>query len=79
MCKPQLNLTSLPHVCADCVHAFEPEVQISDVVVGLLGKCFSYLNRTTQPEVIAAKASLAAAQEAGREMLARLLDPSMAN
>lgn len=54
----------------------DPGVQISDVVVGLLGKCFGYLIRTEQPELLAARAGLSPAQRASLEKLAKLLDRS---
>jgi hypothetical protein len=54
----------------------DPGVQISDVVVGLLGKCFGYLIRTEQAELLAARAGLSPAQRASLDKLARLLDRS---
>jgi Protein of unknown function (DUF3800) len=54
----------------------DPGVQISDVVVGLLGKWFGYLIRTEQPELLAARAGLSPAQRASLHKLARLLDRS---
>lgn len=54
----------------------EPGVQISDVVVGLLGKCFSYLNRTGQEELLTTRAGLSPTQRASLDTLAKLLDRS---
>ena len=54
----------------------DPGVQISDVVVGLIGKCFGYLIRTEQPELLAARAGFSPAQRASLDKLARLLDRS---
>jgi hypothetical protein len=54
----------------------EPGVQISDVVVGLLGKCFSYLNRTGQGELLATRACLSPVQRASLDTFATLLDKS---
>jgi hypothetical protein len=54
----------------------EPGVQISDVVVGLLGKCFSYLSRTGPQELLATRASLSPVQRASLDKFATLLDRS---
>jgi len=54
----------------------EPGVQISDVVIGLLGKCFSYLNKTGQEDLLRARACLSPVQRASLEALATLLDRS---
>lgn len=54
----------------------DPGVQVSDVVVGLLGKCFGYLIRTEQPELLAARAGLSPTQQENLHKLAKLLDRS---
>jgi hypothetical protein len=51
----------------------EPGVQVSDVVVGLLGKCFSYLNCTMEPQLIAARTRLSPLQERNLGVLTELI------
>lgn len=54
----------------------EPGVQLSDVVSGLLGKFFTYLNRTKLPELEKDTAMMSATQLRNLTLLARLLDRS---
>lgn len=54
----------------------EAGIQLSDVVVGLLGKMFTYLNRTPMAEIARDLDSLAGPQRACLQRLLRLLDRS---
>lgn len=55
----------------------ETGVQISDAVVGLLGKCFSYLNCTNEPDLIAARSSLSGLQQSNLRVLTELINFSI--
>jgi hypothetical protein len=55
----------------------EPGVQLSDVVVGLLGACLSWLGRLDDDGVIAFKRGLTTAQHANRMALADLVNRSI--
>lgn len=54
----------------------EPGVQLSDAVAGLLGKLFSYLNRTNMAELEKDTAGMSDIQLRNLALLARLLDRS---
>lgn len=54
----------------------EPGVQISDAVAGLLGKLFTYLNRTDMLELEQDAAAMSDIQSRNLGLLARLLDRS---
>ena len=54
----------------------EAGVQLSDSVVGLLGKLFTHLNRTPLGELAEEMANLTDQQRRGLKLLARLLDAS---
>ena len=54
----------------------EPGVQISDVVVGLLAKFFSWIARTSIDDVIEARGSLNEIQERNRKLIAELFERS---
>ena len=54
----------------------EPGVQLSDAITGLLGKLFTYVNRTGMPELEQAAAAMSAVQLRNLALLARLLDRS---
>jgi hypothetical protein len=54
----------------------EPGVQLSDVVSGLLGKLFTYLNRTKMPELEQDTATMSAIQRRNLTLLAQVLDRS---
>jgi len=54
----------------------EPGVQLSDVVAGLLGKAFTYVNRTPHDELERDLAALSDQQRASLALLARLIDRS---
>jgi len=56
----------------------EPGIQISDVVVGLLGKCFTWLNSIDLPSVERSLAEFHAHQKSNRTRLNALLDRSLA-
>jgi len=55
----------------------EPGIQISDGIVGLLGKCFSWLNVTDLHDIAEAIEGLNASQARNRRHLAALLDSSI--
>jgi hypothetical protein len=55
----------------------EPAVQISDVVVGMLGKFYSMLQQSTREEIIQARRSLNPRQEISLSLLRRLRDRSI--
>lgn len=55
----------------------EPGVQLSDVVVGVVGRCLSWLRTVDRAEVAAALAGLTPRQERNRVALSRLLDHSV--
>src|SRR5690606_24393083 len=54
----------------------EPGIQLSDPVAGLLGKLFTYINRTSIEDIGADVSGLSARQHANLALLARLLDRS---
>ncbi|MDF3626153.1 DUF3800 domain-containing protein [Brytella acorum] len=54
----------------------EPGVQISDVVVGLLAKFFSWIARTSIDDVLEARGSLTEVQEHNRQLIAKLFERS---
>jgi hypothetical protein len=54
----------------------EPGVQISDVIIGMVGKCFDYLIRTSMPELMQVYSELLLLQRQNLEMFSRLLDAS---
>ena len=54
----------------------EPGVQIADVIVGLIGKCFDYVIRTTMPELVSANRGLTPLQRKNLEIFSRILDAS---
>lgn len=56
----------------------EPGVQLSDVVVGLLGACVAWLRQVDLDEVAAARRALNPAQTANRLALAEIVDRSIA-
>lgn len=55
----------------------EPAIQVSDVVVGLLGKFYSMLLRHDWEEVVEMRESLNARQEASLSLLRKLRDRSL--
>ncbi|NKK36821.1 hypothetical protein GFL72_19575 [Rhizobium leguminosarum bv. viciae] len=69
--KPFVNYEFVDSV--DC-----PGVQISDVVAGLLGKAFTFLNRNSMGNLHAAKQSLSIRQQGCLQLLVDLLDRSIA-
>ena len=54
----------------------EPGIQVSDVVVGLIGKMHSYFTWTARDEVAVARASLSGASLKNAELLRDLIDAS---
>lgn len=54
----------------------EPGIQLSDPVAGLLGKLFTYINRTSIEEIGADMSGLSAQERVSLTLLARLLDRS---
>ncbi len=56
----------------------KPGVQVSDVLVGLLGRFFSWVSSSTEEDVADLKANLSPAQARNRERLIRLLEASYA-
>ncbi len=54
----------------------EPGIQISDIVVGLIGKMYSYFAGTTRDEVFAARASLIGNNLKNAELLRDIIDAS---
>ncbi len=54
----------------------EPGIQVSDIVVGLIGKMYSYLAETTHDDVAAARASLVGTSLKNAELLRDLIDAS---
>lgn len=56
----------------------EPGVQIADVVVGLLGKAFTFFNRTEKSELREVQASLSPTQSDNLSRLVALIDLSIA-
>lgn len=56
----------------------EPGVQLSDIVVGLLGACLTWLRSVEIDDIAAIKAKLSVAQNANRMALASLVERSIA-
>lgn len=56
----------------------EPGVQASDVLVGLLGRFFSWISENTEAEVLDLKANLSPTQARNRERLLQLFEASYA-
>jgi hypothetical protein len=54
----------------------EPNIQVSDIVVGLIGKMYSYFAGTTHDAVCAARASLIGTSLKNAELLRDLIDTS---
>lgn len=54
----------------------EPGIQVSDIVVGLIGKMYSYFAGTTRDEVSAARASLIGTSLKNAELLRDIIDAS---
>lgn len=54
----------------------EPGVQISDVIIGMVGKCFDYLIRTSMPELAGAYSGLTVLQRHNLDLFSHLLDVS---
>ena len=54
----------------------EPGIQVSDIVVGLIGKMYSYFAGTTHDEVSAARASLIGTSLMNAELMRDLIDAS---
>lgn len=53
-----------------------PGVQVSDALVGLLGKLFSYITRTSPAELVADRRTLTSTQRDALTKLNKLLDRS---
>ncbi len=51
-------------------------IQISDVVIGLIGKCFTFINQSTLQEIISAKSNFSEIQRDNIAMLSGLIDIS---
>lgn len=54
----------------------EPGIQISDIVVGLIGKMYTYLTNTTHDEIATARSSLSGTSLKNAELLRDLIDAS---
>jgi len=54
----------------------DPGIQVSDIVVGLIGKMYSYFSGTTRDEVSAARASLIGTSLKNAELLRDIIDAS---
>ncbi len=52
-------------------------VQVADVVAGLLGKCFTFLNRTTMEELTGLQAQFSPLQSCNLSLLSKLMDISL--
>jgi hypothetical protein len=56
----------------------EAGVQIADAITGLLGKCFSFLNRSTLSDLNNTRLTLSPVQSRNLSLLAALIDRSIA-
>jgi len=55
----------------------EEGIQISDVFIGLLGKCFSFINQNSVPQIMTAKSDFSETQRNNLRMLKSLIDRSI--
>jgi len=60
---------------ADSAH--ESGIQLSDVVVGLIGKCATFINQTTQDDLVAIKSSFSKIQTSNLFVLNSLINQSI--